>query len=42
MYKKAWEIEDEKSGLTDNQRTMREFRAMANTLIPLLQVTSDS
>ena len=41
MYKKAWEIEDEKSGLTDNQRTMREFRAMANTLIPFIQVTSD-
>ena len=31
-YKKAWEIEDEKSGLTDNKRTMREFRAIAGTL----------
>ena len=42
VYKKAWEIEDEKSGLTDNQRTMREFCSMANSLIPFIQVTSDS
>ena len=38
---KACEIEDEKSGLTDNQRTMREFCSMANSLIPFIQVTSD-
>ena len=35
VYKKAWKIEDEKSRLTDNQRTMREFRAMAKKLILL-------
>ena len=41
VYKKAWEIEDEKSGMTDNQRTMREFRSIANSLIPFIRVTSD-
>ena len=41
VYKMAWEIEDEKSNLTDNQRTMGEFQAMANTLIHFIQVTSD-
>ena len=42
MYRRAWEIEDQKSGLTDNQRTMREFRAMANSIFSFIQVTSDS
>ena len=42
VYKNAWEIEDENSGLTDNQRTMWEFLAKANTLIPFIQVTCDS
>ena len=40
-YKKAWEIEDEKSGLSDNQRIMREFRAITNTILPFIQVKSD-
>ena len=34
-------IDDEKSGRSDNQKKMREFHAMANTLLPFIQVTSD-
>ena len=41
-YKKVWETEDIAGGLTDDQRTMREFRVMANTILPFIQVTFDT
>jgi hypothetical protein len=41
-YQKVWEEEDKKSCLSDDQRTMKEFQAMANTIFPCIQVTFDT
>ena len=41
-YNSVWEEEDKSSGLSDDQRTMREFQKMANTILDFIQVTYDT
>ena len=41
-YKPEWEVEDRTEGLTHDQRTMREYQKMANTILPFIQVTFDT
>ena len=41
-YSSVWETEDKASGLSDDQRTMREFQKMANTILDFIRVTYDT
>ena len=41
-YSSVWEKEDKASGLSDDQRTMREFQKMANTILDFIRVTYDT
>jgi hypothetical protein len=41
-YSPIWEAEDKVCGLSDDQRTMREFQKMANTQLDFIRVTYDT
>jgi hypothetical protein len=41
-YSPIWEEEDKVCGLSDDQRTMREFQKMANTQLDFIRVTYDT
>ena len=41
-YSPTWEEEDKVCGLSDDQRTMREFQKMANSQLDFIRVTYDT